>query len=123
MPRSTALPPGRARPSSYGHLPDFWKGKGGKTFSFDSPAPASYNQLAFLSKKAGAVREPPLRGLGKTKAFLSPASLEAAENAEKEKRLFGEWYLKGFSLCGLCGLCGEKIFYFFSLRRNHESFE
>jgi len=30
MPRSTALPPGRARPLSYGHLSDFWKVKGGK---------------------------------------------------------------------------------------------
>jgi hypothetical protein len=33
--------------------------------------------------------------MGKTKTFLSPASLEAAESAEKEKDLLSGWYLKG----------------------------
>jgi hypothetical protein len=62
-----------------------------------------------------------LRPLREAKAFLSPASLEAAESAEKEKDLFSAWYLKGPKLCVLCGLCGRQAFRFFALVLNVSS--
>jgi hypothetical protein len=48
------------------------------------------------------------------KTYLSPASLEAAESAEKKRSFLGVVSKEGPNLCVPCGLCERKNFSFFS---------
>jgi len=50
----------------------------------------------------------------KTKNFLSPALLEAAESAEKGKNIFGEGVYEGFNSAAPAGSAREKFLFFLS---------
>jgi hypothetical protein len=56
-----------------------------------------------------------LLGLQKTKAFFSPAPLEIAETAEKDKNLFLEWHDKVLPSAFPAASAREKFFHYFGL--------